>query len=792
MTTAPGSVSRNAIRHYCTLWNSVRVRHFRVVASMLPPLPIDPALPDIVAALDERRAVVVTAAPGAGKTTRVPPRLTAEGAVLLLQPRRVAARAIARRIAAEQHWTVGREVGWQVRFERRFSSDTRLLVATEGVLTARLQQDPLLSDFRTVVLDEFHERSIHADLGLALARQAWIARADLRIVVMSATIDASRVAGFLGGCPVVDVPGRVYPVEIGYQAGMSMEHAIAARLPRLNGAMLCFLPGAPEIRQVADRVTLGERAVRVLPLHGGLDADDQDAALSPASGPRVILATNLAETTVTVPDVTVVVDSGLHKVARYDPDRAIDSLDTERISADSAAQRSGRAGRTQAGTAIRLWDARDRLRPHREPDIARVDLGPVALDVIGWGGDPATLEWFEPPGAGALASALDLLQRLGALDRDRRLTPLGDTMRRLPVHPRLARLLIDARGAPLATRAVAYLAERRVAAPRHGATACDGRAAGADEGSLPPHVRRVADEVARTTARVIERPADSIAESGFRRAMLAAYPDRVARRRRPRDDRFLLASGSGARLARSSGVYDAAYVVAVDVGSATAAGAGTQEPIIRMATAVDREWLQPTSAAIEHELDRTTGVVRAWRIERYGAIVLDAQPADLDETEAAALLARAYLDRELSDRDRQLLARLAFAGLEIAVDSLASAAAQGRSRLDDVDLRAGLDPRTAHALDRDAPAAITLPAGRTVRLRYDSPSRVVASTRLQDVIGMAETPRLGPRRVPVTFELLAPNGRPVQVTHDLQSFWTRTYPELRTALRTRYPKHRWP
>ena len=317
---------------------------------MREPLPIDDYLTEIRSALAARRAVIVTAAPGAGKTTRVPPALLDAGPVFVLQPRRVAARAIARRIAAEREWTVGREVGWHVRFDRRVSVDTRLTIATEGILTARLQQDPLLSGITTVVLDEFHERSIHADLGLALAKQAWLARADLRLVVMSATIDTARVAAYLGGCPVVSVPGRQYPLDVHYRPGVSVEAAVRDLLPGATGAMLCFLPGAREIQRVATALTALN--VPVFPLHGGLPADAQDAALMPGAGLRVILATNLAETTVTVPDVTVVIDTGQHKVARYDAERALDILRLERVPMDAADQRAGRprAGDPQGGS----------------------------------------------------------------------------------------------------------------------------------------------------------------------------------------------------------------------------------------------------------------------------------------------------------------------------------------------------------------------------------------------------------------------------------------------------------
>ncbi|HEV2986711.1 MAG TPA: helicase-related protein, partial [Vicinamibacterales bacterium] len=342
-----------------------RLRPRRAAPAALGPiaidrLPIDSHIDQILDQVRHARAAVVTAAPGAGKTTRVPPALVADGPVILLQPRRMAARAIAARIARERGWTLGREVGWQVRFDRRFSDATRLLVVTEGILTARLQTDPLLSDFRTIVLDEFHERSIHADLAIALARQAWRARDDLRIVVMSATLDAAPVSAFLGGCPIVDVAGRLHPVEVAYAAGQSVASAAADVLRVTDGQVLCFLPGAPEIRRAAVELQRTVPDVEVLPLHGSLDADAQDLALLPSARRRVIVATNIAETSLTVPGVTAVIDSGLHKVARYDADRGIDSLETERITVDAADQRAGRAGRVAAGVVRRLWDARDR------------------------------------------------------------------------------------------------------------------------------------------------------------------------------------------------------------------------------------------------------------------------------------------------------------------------------------------------------------------------------------------------------------------------------------------------
>ncbi len=345
----------------------------------------------------------------------------------------------------------------------------------------------------TIVIDEFHERSIHADLGLALAREAWRARDDLRLVVMSATLDARRVSAYLNDCPIIDVPGRQYPLSIRYAPGTAIDRAIASEIPRLNGAMLCFLPGAPEIRRASEQLA-GVRAIGDVPvvsLHGGLDGDAQDAALRPTGSRRVVLATNLAETTLTVPDVTCVIDTGLHKVARYDADRAIDSLEVERVSQDSADQRAGRAGRVKAGAVVRLWDERDRLRPHREPEIARVDLAASVLDILAWGGDPRALDWFDPPPPQSIDAALALLARLGAVDGDR-LTAVGRDLHRLPLHPRLGRMLTAAGGDRAMARACALLSERHLLPARRGSTSCDLLAAVEGDAALPYHVQQVA------------------------------------------------------------------------------------------------------------------------------------------------------------------------------------------------------------------------------------------------------------------------------------------------------------
>ena len=795
------------------------------------PLPIDPFLDEIVEHVRRARAAVVTAAPGAGKTTRVPPALVADGRVILLQPRRMAARAMAARIAEERGWTIGREVGWQVRLDSRFSAATRLLVVTEGILTARLQTDPLLSDFTTIVLDEFHERSIHADLAIALARQAWRARDDLRMVVMSATIESQSVSAFLGGCPVIDVPGRLHALDIAYAPGQSVADAAADVIGSTAGHLLCFLPGAAEIRRAMNdlQVRIGGD-VEIIPLHGSLDADAQDAALRPGtSRRRIIVATNIAETSLTVPGVTAVVDTGLHKVARYDAERGIDSLETERITADAAEQRAGRAGRLAPGVVRRLWDARDRLRPHREPEIHRVDLSSAALDVIAWGGDPRTLEWFEPPRSDAMDAAIALLARLGLIDlrnpevirnpqsavrNTTRLTDIGEQVRRLPLHPRLARMLVASRGARQIAQACSLLSERHQLPPRTATTTSDLLSALDDWNAVPPHVKRTADVIADLGLRIADliadspsagRPSPTLSEAAFRRAILAGYPDRVAQRREPGSPNVRLASGTGATIAPESGVRDGEFLVALDVHTARDVGRPFQGrhriggertaplvPTVRIASLVNREWLEPTTSEIVHRFDTDSGKVRAFAVDRYDTLVLAERPVAADPEVAACLLADAWVERGPLDEDTRLLRRLRFAGQDADLPALLRAAAYGVRSLEELQLDRALPPDVARAVDRDAPQSLLVPSGRSMRLEYDEDGTVSASVKLQELFGLAETPRIGPRREPVLLALTAPNGRPVQLTRDLRSFWDRTYPEVRKELRGRYPKHPWP
>jgi ATP-dependent helicase HrpB len=604
---------------------------------------------------------------------------------------------------------------------------------------------------------------------------------------MSATIDSARVAAFLGGCPVVKVPGILHPIRIEYQPLTPLPDAALRLTTQVPGSVLCFLPGALEIRQARRALAAAPAAggPEVVELHGSQGPAEQDAALAQVPHQRIVLATNIAETSLTVPRVTAVVDSGLHKAARYDPDRAIDSLELERISRDSADQRAGRAGRLGPGVVVRLWSPADRLAPHREPEVLRVDLSGPILEILAWGGDPARFEWFEAPPPESIDAAFDLLDRLGATESGR-LTDLGRSMQRLPVHPRLARVLLAAGGSREAALACAVLSERRFSpAMAEAATESDLLSAIEHPRALPAHVLRAADAL-QTLVRGRQA---RFHESTFRRALLSGYPDRVGRRREPGSPRLLLASGHGAVLGPESGVRSAEFVVALDV-AAGRRGEG-QEARVRMASAVDREWLVPWTSRIEHEMG-ADGIVRAVSREYYGAIALAGRPVEPDPTTAQQLLTEAFLARGLSEHDEQLVRRLRFAGIAMDVRDLAARAVAGRQSIHEIHLAAALGPDVRHALDRDAPESIPVPSGRRARLEYSEDGTITAAVKLQELFGLADTPRVGRSREPVILSLLAPNGRPVQVTRDLRSFWARTYAEVRRELRGRYPKHPWP
>ncbi len=775
------------------------------------PLPIDEHIPVIQALIRDHRAAVIVAPPGAGKTTRVPPSLVDRGPAIVLQPRRIAARSLARRIAWEQGWTLGREVGWQVRFEKNFTRETRLLIATEGILTARLQGDPLLGEFATIVIDEFHERSVHADLALALARQAMRARGDLAIVVMSATIDPVPVADFLGGAPIVSVEGRLHPVEIAYRPDAPLRALVEEELARPGGHALVFLPGAPEIRRAAGE--LAGVGAPLFPLHGSLSPDEQDAAIATAGARerRVILATNLAETSLTVEGVTSVIDSGMQKVMRYDPAVGLDRLETERISVQSAEQRAGRAGRVAPGRAVRMWDARQQLRPAREREIDRVDLAGPLLEIFAWGADPREFAWFETPPADSMARALGLLEDLGAI-REGRITEEGRRMQRLPLHPRQARIMIAAESARRAAVACAILSEGlRWAEGREEVDLLD---LVARFGEAPPPVRRAADEVSRMAPsggrRLAAQPGrdNDLDDDALRRALYAGYADRLARRR-PGTDRFLLAHGTGAALPRGGAFPQAEFVVALDI---VAGRRGSPEAVIRLAAVVDEEWVHPTRTDREQRFDPSTRSVRQIERDMVHQIVLREREGPAGPDEAAPLLARTiasiletaereeplppelaplYPAREIDDAV-QLLRRARAAGQPVDLEATALRMASGSRKLPDLDLAAHIPHEARRRLDSLAPAAIAVPSGRRARLDYRRDGSVFLSVKLQELFGLTESPSVGQARIPVTLELLSPGGRPVQTTRDLRSFWNAGYHEVRKELRGRYPKHPWP
>jgi ATP-dependent RNA helicase HrpB len=646
----------------------------------LDSLPVDQHIEEIVALVRAKRRAIIVAPPGSGKTTRIPPALVALGKTILLQPRRVAARALARRIASERHWTLGHEIGWHIRFERKFSKSSKLVVATEGILTARLQSDPLLSDFDVIVLDEFHERSIHADLALALAKQAAKARDDLAIVVMSATLDTKPLAEFLDA-QVITIDARQYPIDVRYAPGSSVARAVRDALPSSRGHILCFLPGRREIENTV--AELRDLDARVLPLHGSLEVDAQEAALAPSTQRKVIVATNVAETSLTVDGVSDVIDSGLQKVLRYDSETAVDHLVTEQITNDSAEQRAGRAGRTGPGRATRLWDSRSLLRPHREPEIRRVDLAGPALDIISWGGDPRTFEWFERPHEERIRAALTLLEMIDAIE-DGKLTSVGEQIRAFPLHPRLARMVIAANGADYAIALAAEPAERH--------------------------------EIAQIAKRIRPGYSRTIDDESLRRAVLAGYPDRVAMRRNPNSREVLLATGTGASLAREIEHTPGDFFVAMDV----------RGDIVHRVVRIEREWLTHTKRE---------------RIEI------------VDDEMSRVMERRSYMNIVLHEQQ--------------------------------VERRALPKKRVEKQQPR-----LQLPSGRSVTLDVREDGSIVASVKLQELFGLAETPKIG--QTPVTFELLAPNGRPVQVTKDLRSFWNGAYQQVRKELRARYPKHPWP
>lgn len=780
-------------------------------------LPIDPLIPQVVAALGSSPNLVIEAPPGAGKTTRVPPALLSPGSgeVLVLEPRRLAARLAARRVAAERGEKVGEMAGYQVRFEEVAGPKTRLRFLTEGVLTRRLLSDPELRGVGVVVLDEFHERHLDGDLALALLRRLQkTARPDLRLVVMSATLEAAPLAAWLGNCPVLRSEGRLFHLDVRHtpHSAAPLEEQVRAALDGLvaeglDGDVLVFLPGAAEIRRSTRACqALAERAgLLLLPLHGDLSPADQDRAVGPAGGRKVILSTNVAESSITIEGVTTVIDSGLARIAADSPWTGLPALAVGRISKASATQRAGRAGRTAPGRVIRLFPADDFYRrPERDtPEILRRELSQTVLDlqVMGVG----ALEWIDAPPAEAVRAAQDLLVRLGALDGAGLVTAVGRRMAALPLHPRLARLVIEAerRGAAETGCAVAAALSAGERLPEGPFPVGLSDLLALTESQWQPNTRRIFDQI-RRLVRGRDRTKD---DSAVLMAVLTAFPDRVARRRR--GDELLLASGGSALLAASSVVRNGEFLVAVDIEERRERGL----PLVRLASAIEPEWLPELFPDRVRERNGVEWNRAAERVEQVGALLYDG--LTIVETrggtpgpeQAARLLAQKAVETGLgrfTDRDAlaQFLARVAFAAEHSNIPNLeeedVKAAlvelCEGRqsfAELERANLAGALGKRLRGArLDEVAPERIRLAGGRQVKVNYAQGKPPWIASRLQDFFGMRETPRIA--GVPVVIHLLAPNQRPVQMTTDLPGFWERLYPQVRRELSRRYPKHKWP
>jgi ATP-dependent helicase HrpB len=797
-----------------------------------PPLPIDPVLPELSSALGAAGRAVLQAPPGAGKTTRVPLHLMEAGfpgRILMLEPRRVAARAAAERLAESLGEKVGGRVGYRIRGEAVAGS--RIEVVTEGILTRMLQAAPDLPGVGCLIFDEFHERALQADLGLALALEARAAlRPDLALLVMSATLDAAPVAALMDGAPVVTAEGRAWPVETrwldrpwsgGQGQGTRFEAAVAEfvlrALDETEGGALVFLPGQAEIARTA--ALLGSRLppeVVLQPLHGGLPFARQRAALAPlAAGRRLVLATAIAETSLTIPDVRLVVDAGRARRARFDPGSGMTRLVTERVTRAEAEQRRGRAGRVAPGWCYRLWTRGEEggLAPFPPPEIASADLAGLALELALWGAaTPDGLAFLTPPPAPAFAEARALLADLGALDATGRITGHGRRLAGLPVHPRLGHMLVEAaaRGSGALAADLAALVEARDPLRGRGADLALRLDAlrGGDPALGPVH------EEARRLRRLAPAGRGDGLSPGA--ALSLAYPDRIARRRPGTAPRYLLANGKGAALPADDALGTAPFLVAADLDG------DPREAAIRLALPItEAEVREVHGPRLRRETvatwSRRDAAVLARERLTLGALALEERPwrgappeavtaALLDGIRELELEALPWTDaaRRFAARVEWLRARCAELpdcspeGLLAGLDAWLSPWLAGMTRASDLGrldlvaaLEARLDRPARQRLDRLAPAAITAPTGTTLPVDYSGAAPTV-SVRLQEMFGTTAHPTLGPDAVPLVIELLSPARRPVQTTADLPGFWASSYAEVRRDLRGRYPKHPWP
>ena len=810
--------------------------------------PIAPLLPELKRALASSTRLVLEAPPGAGKTTQVPPALLDEAwlggrKILMLEPRRIATRAAAEFMAAQRGESVGETIGYRIRFENKISAATRIEVVTEGILTRMIQDDPELPGIGAILFDEFHERHLHGDLGAALALDVQAnLRPDLRLVIMSATLQGARIERWFDAMRLAS-EGRGFPVRIVHPPARTNEEwlphlrrAVELALCENEGDVLVFLPGKREIDSARTALVAALQSIEIVPLHGELSLADQHAALAPAKPGtrRIVLATNVAESSLTLPGVRAVVDTGLAREPRFDPNSGFTRLDTVNISQASADQRAGRAGRLGPGACYRLWPESRRLDAERTPEIAQVELSQIALELAAWGS--AELRWLDAPPPGPLAQARDLLDALGALDREARITALGRQMLGAGMHPRLAANVLRAAPAHRALACdLAALIEAR--SPLRGADARNddfrarvhalaawrsrdrtaARNLGADVGALAA-IAQSADAMRR---RMSVRGGEATANTDPLIAgnlLLHAFPDRIARQDAANPRRYQLANGRGARLFDDSALYGEPWLVVVDLRYEE------RDSLIFAAAPFDPDLLErdfPQRFVRERLVrwNRETRAVDAFEQKRFDGIVLerrsvpprpeDAVPAMLAAVRELGLDALPWSDnaRELRLRVEALRAWYPELGLPDfsdakllgTLDEWLAPYLAGKRRIDSLSaaelseaLSARLDYAQRAALDEHAPSSVRVPSGLDRRIVYAPGAAPVLAVKLQELFGLADTPRIAGGRVPLTLHLLSPAGRPIQVTQDLKSFWERTYPEVRKELKGRYPKHPWP
>ena len=808
------------------------------VANYSPPLPIDAALPDLTAALRTRNAAVLVAPPGAGKTTRVPLVLAGEEwaqdkrRILVLEPRRLAARAAAERMAKTLGERVGETVGLRVRFGSKLSRKTRIEILTEGVFTRLILDDPMLDGVAAILFDEFHERSLDADLGLALARDVQQGlREDLRLLVMSATIDGARVANLLGDAPVIAAEGRAFPVETRYlgRDARPIEPQIADAIVRAmradTGSLLAFLPGAGEIRRT--HALLDGRfdpSVDVVALYGALAADEQLRAIEPAAPGRrkIVLATSIAETSITIEGVRIVIDSGLARVPRYEPDVGVTRLETVRVSRAAADQRRGRAGRTEPGTCYRLWDEPQTaaLEPFSRPEILSADLSSLALDLAAWGSGPENLAFLDPPPRPALAEAKALLAELGAIDGDGRITEEGQKLRRLPLPPRLARMVVDAaaEGAALPAAEIAVLIGERGLAGDDVDLTHRLAAFHRDRSSRAREAREMAQRWAE-----IATPAASPSPQGGEEmsvgALLAlAYPERIAKNRGGAAGAFVLANGRGAQIDPASALAREPYLAVAELAGSAAAGRILLAAPIALAD-IEARFADRIVTREDIAFDPASASLRLRRLRRFGAITLSEQPMPAAASEAAARIlaegiARLGIDRlpwtkALRQwRDRVMFLRasegdewpdLSDVALAATVNAWLGPSLAAKTALRDITademetaLSALLPWPLQRRLEAEAPTHFEAPTGSRVPIDYQAEGGPKIAIRVQELFGLDRHPAIAGGRIPLLIELLSPAHRPVQMTRDLPGFWRGSYAAVRAEMRGRYPKHPWP